>query len=293
MLAVPRVGSEHFQFEEEGFNPKVNLTFRWTDDTLLYAQAAKGFRLGGTNEPVPEALCASDLAGLGFTTPPRSFASDSLWNYEAGAKTALLDGRLTLNGAAYVIDWNRPPLGVDLLCGFSTIVNAGAFDVSGAELDLEARPLDGLTLRAGAAYNRGELDGELSPLGGHDGDRIPMTARITFNASVDYEFPLPIGAGGVSSFVHADYRHTGDRVTLFPDNPSYVGHFVLPSYDLVGLRGGISWERWSVEIFVDNLLDERAELNRTAFYRAFDAIPGTAIVSNRPRTYGLKVGFTY
>jgi iron complex outermembrane recepter protein len=293
LLAVPRVGTEHFALEEDGFNPKVNLTYRLSDDALVYAQAAKGFRLGGTNEPVPEAQCSGDLADLGFTRAPRSFESDSLWNYEAGAKTALLDGRLTLNGAAYVIDWKRPPLGVDLLCGFSTIVNAGAFGIAGAEVDLEARPVSGLTLRAGGAYNRGELDGDLPPLGGQDGDRIPMTARLTYNASVDYEFPLPVGGGSVEGFVHLDYRYTGDRVTLFPANPSYVGYYKLPAYDLVGVRGGVAWDHWSVELFVDNVLDERAELNRTDFYRGFDTIPGTAIVSNRPRTYGLKVAFAY
>ena len=293
LLAVPRVGTTKFSTNEDGFNPKFNVTYRLTGDDLVYAQAAKGFRLGGTNEPVPDTLCADDLANLGFASAPESFESDSLWNYEIGAKTSWAGGRLLLNAAAYVIDWEKPPLAVDLLCGFSTIVNAGAFDINGAEFDLEARPIEGLTLRLGGAYNDGRLNGDLPPLGGVDGDRIPMSPRTTFNASVDYDFPLPAAGADASAFVHANFRYVDDRVTLFPANPSYVGYFDLPSYELVGLRAGLQWERWSVEAFADNVFDERPNLNQTLFYRAFDKIPGTAIVTSRPRTIGLRLAFTY
>jgi hypothetical protein len=93
--------------------------------------------------------------------------------------------------------------------------------------------------------------------------------------------------------VHADYRRVGERVTLFPNNPSYVGYYRLPAYDLVGLRAGVQWSRWSVEAFADNVFDERPVLNKTLFYRAFDRIPGTAVVTDRPRTIGLRFGFVY
>lgn len=280
-----------FRFKENGFNPKVNVTYKVTPDHLVYAEASKGFRLGGTNEPIPASICGGDLAALGFSEPPPSFESDTLWNYEAGAKTSWAGGRLTVNAAVYRIDWKKPPLAADLRCGFSTLINAGKFKITGAELDIEARPIDGLVLRGGAAYNRGQLAGDLPVLGGIDGDRIPQTPKWTLNASGDYDFPLV--SGGSRGFVHLDWRYVGNRVTLFPNSPNYSGFFRLPSYNLVGFRAGATLGRWTVEAFVDNVFDERAILNKTNFARAFDENPGTAIYTNRPRTGGLKASLPF
>lgn len=80
---------------------------------------------------MPADACAADLAGLGLDTPPTSFDSDSLWNYEAGARTRWAGGRLTVNGANYYIDWRRPPIAADLACGFSTEVNVRNFHIPG------------------------------------------------------------------------------------------------------------------------------------------------------------------
>ena len=279
-----------FRFSEDGFNPKVNLTYRVTPDHLVYVQASKGFRLGGTNQPIPASICGQELADLGFSSPPDSFKSDSLWNYEAGAKTSWADGRFTANAAVYRIDWTNPPLAVDLRCGFSTLINAGKFRINGAEMDLEARPVPGLVLRGGGAYNNGRLVGDLPVLGGLDGDRVPQTPRWTLNASGDYDFALGADSRG---FVHANWRYVGDRYTLFPNSPNYSGVFRLPAYHLVGIRAGALFGRWSVEAFVDNLFDERAVLNQTAFARAFDENPGTAIYTNRPRTGGVKASIAF
>lgn len=292
LAATPGI-SESFKFKEDGFNPKINLSYKLSDDQLVYAQAAKGFRLGGTNQPVPQAPCGAELAALGFDQPPPSFASDTLWNYEVGAKTSLAGGRITANAALYYIDWKKPPLAVDLQCGFSTLINAGQFKIYGAELDLEARPAEGVVLRAGAAYNHGELSGALPVLGGIDGDRVPQTPKWTFNASADYDFPLAIGGDGTRGFVHVDYRFVGNRVTNFPGSPNYSGYFRLPSYNLVGFRAGATLGGVTLEAFLDNAFDERAVLNETRFVRAYDENPGTAIYTNRPRTGGIKASVAF
>ncbi len=293
IFSVPLVGTQPFTFGANGFDPKFNVTYKLTDDDRVYVQAAKGFRLGGTNEPVPANFCAADLAALGFNQPPPSFQSDSLWNYEVGAKTAWAGGRLTANAASYYIDWKHPPLTADFVCGFSTIINAGDFRIAGAEFDLEARPIRPLTLRLGGAFNDGKLSGNVAALGGHDGDRIPQTPRVTADASADYDFPVNLGRTNTRGFIHVDYRYVGNRVTQFPDNPNYSGYYVLPSYQLLAFRMGLSWDHLSAEAFLDNALDTRSVLNETKFYRDYDKIRGTAIVTNQPRTVGLKFAFSY
>jgi len=107
---------------------KAGVAYRPSDDTLLFMNAAEGFRPGGTNSIFTEAiveLCEADLAALGLSAPPFDFESDSLWSYEVGAKTNWLDHRLTANLTAYHIDWSDMQTAKDLDCGITFIANAG------------------------------------------------------------------------------------------------------------------------------------------------------------------------
>ncbi len=83
--------------------------YRITPDQMVYASVAKGFRPGGLVPIVPpgQAGTATDcVAALKQVDPnitiqdTSSYKSDSLWNYELGAKTAWLDHRVTVNAAA-------------------------------------------------------------------------------------------------------------------------------------------------------------------------------------------------
>src|SRR3546814_13310556 len=102
---------------------------------MVYVQAAKGFRLGGTNEPVPAAACAADLAARGLDAAPQSYASDNLWNYEAGAKTQWFDPALTVNVAAYKIRWQNPQVPAQIGRRFNVHVNAVGRDIEGMEFE--------------------------------------------------------------------------------------------------------------------------------------------------------------
>ena len=71
--------------------PKYVLSYDVTDATNVYATISKGDRLGGVTRPVPfgpGTVCAQDFANIGVTSPPQTFATDKLWNYELGTKIA-------------------------------------------------------------------------------------------------------------------------------------------------------------------------------------------------------------
>jgi outer membrane receptor protein involved in Fe transport len=63
----------------------------FTDDTLVYASFARGFKSGGINPPLSAALSAV----------PQSFAPETIDAYEIGAKNTLLDGTLQANLTAW------------------------------------------------------------------------------------------------------------------------------------------------------------------------------------------------
>ncbi len=259
---------------------KFNVRYNVSDDVMLWTTASQGFRIGGTNTTP------------GIPDENRTYGSDTLWNYEIGARTSWLDNRLVVNSSIYYIDWTDIQLALPLGTAFGTI-NAGKARIIGAELELQARPMPGLDLALAAGYNDGQLteDTPGAPAGpnpGFDGDRLPGVPRFNLAASAQYGFPL--GSGGLEGFGRVDYSYTGDSTTTFNELSTANGmpsHFNPASYSLVNLRFGVRKDRWTTALFIDNVTDERAQLlidNSSVTER---------ITRNRPRTIGLNVRFDF
>ena len=84
------------QISETPITPKASLQYFFSPDDLVYVTAAKGFRAGGVNQVLTSATDGF-LFGLFGLTPatagfPKTYQSDSVWNYELGAKFRLWDG---------------------------------------------------------------------------------------------------------------------------------------------------------------------------------------------------------
>ncbi len=259
---------------------KFNVNYRASDDVLLWVTASQGFRIGGTNTTP------------GIPDENRTYGSDTLWNYEVGARTSWYDNRLVLNSALYYIDWSDIQLALPLGTAFGTI-NAGQARIIGAELELQARPAAGLDLALAAGYNDGELteDTPGAPAGpnpGFKGDRLPGVPRLNLAASAQYSFPL--SSGGLDGFGRVDYSYTGDSTTTFNDLSTANGlpsHFDPSAYGLLNLRLGMQSERWTAALFVENATDERAEL------LIDNAAVAQRITRNRPRTFGMNVRYNF
>lgn len=265
---------------ESGYTPKFNLSYQATPDVLMYAQAAQGFRLGGTNDIVPLISCGEDLAELGLAGGPRAFDSDGLWNYEVGTKSRWLGGRLLLNSSVYHIDWTDIQTNAQLRCGFGFIENAGAAEVDGVELEMRARTLAGLEVSIGGSYTNARLSEPAPNLGGNTGDHMPFVPKYGYNASLHYEREIGSGAMG---FAHFDYQHVDSSSSRF-DPATGVPQ---PAYDIGNFRVGLQFPRWTLSLFVDNVWDERAALKRDI--SLFSAAPGIISSRNRPRTIGLSL----
>src|SRR6185437_12599456 len=121
----------------------VNPSYRITDDLMVYARAASGFRPGGPNFV---------YAGKGNPT----FAPDRLWSYEIGEKATFLDRRATLDFDLYDIDWKDIQVTVNN-GGVNQLENAGKAHVTGAEMSFRYRILSALTLGGSAAYTNAHL----------------------------------------------------------------------------------------------------------------------------------------
>ena len=112
---------------------------------LFTAQASKGFRLGGINDPLNVALCSDEdlVTYSGF----ENWDDEEVMNYELGAKTRLADGRVTFNASVFVTKIDGLQVIADAgTCSSRVIINADA-ETPGAELELFVRPNESLGSR--------------------------------------------------------------------------------------------------------------------------------------------------
>jgi iron complex outermembrane receptor protein len=272
---------------ESGFNPKIMASFDATDDVNFYATASKGFRIGGVNGQISPTLCGDELDRVGLDPDAlRTYDSDSLWSYEVGVKSRLADNRVSLNAAAFFIDWSDSLQVQRLACGFQVDANVGDVESKGFEVELSAAPIEGLTLDVGIGYTESEVasaSGDGFP-GYEEGQALHGVPDWTGTGSAQYIFPAFSGWDGR---LRADANYYGDSTSF--NNGSIVDR---DSWSALNLRAGVLNENWDVTLFADNVTDERANL---ADNRSIAAeMPGRPrIVTNRPRTIGLEARYRF
>ena len=120
---------------------RVNLTWRATDDTLLYFTWSEGYRPGGIQR--------NPSAG--------DYLRDVLTNWEAGWKTQFADNRLQFNGAVFLEEWDDIQVSFQGENGITQVDNGPAAEVIGTEVQLDWLVTDAFRLGISAAYYDSEL----------------------------------------------------------------------------------------------------------------------------------------
>jgi outer membrane receptor protein involved in Fe transport len=276
--------------KESGVNPKVEVDYHLTADQMVYALAAKGFRPGGVVPIVPPGTAGTPndcVAALSQVNPnltladTRSFKSDSLWNYELGAKTAWLDHRVTLNAAAFYIKWKNIQQQILLPCGFQFISNAGAAQSKGGEIELRARATERLEASLGLGYQ----DAKITEKGASPqpvGSPVFQVPDWTGNASLSYTTPIANSWNLVGGL---DYSYIG-RSFSGNNNPSSPRE--RPSYRLLDARVAFTNRSLELALVGKNLTNEVANLGDNRSIAA--EVPGRPrLFVNQPRTIGVEM----
>ncbi|HEY1091274.1 MAG TPA: TonB-dependent receptor, partial [Burkholderiaceae bacterium] len=198
------------------------LRYALDKDSNVYFRAASGYRPGG---PDGIALDATTLQPIPGT--PKMFGHDTLWSYELGYKADLLDKRLSLEAAAYQINWTD--LQQPKALGISTIiVNAGAARVRGLELAARYTVDSQWSWNASLAYTDPKLSEDTPDLG-PAGTRMANTAKLAYTLGLRYAFTL----AGHGSSVGLNLRHVGQRNAGYDDPGSSIPQFSQPAYTMV------------------------------------------------------------
>jgi outer membrane receptor protein involved in Fe transport len=272
---------------ETPVTPRFGITWQVSPEQMVYATAAKGYRIGGANESVAGIVsCAGDLAALGVKNVPQTFASDSVWSYELGDKGSFLDNRLRIDGSLFWIDWSGIQQQVELPdCGYYYTANLGSAVSRGFDVQAQYAAGSGLVLSG----NAGLTDAEFTTTETEGGNILSLkgdmlaTPLWTATSAAQQDFDLPGGADGYGRIdwqFAGPYYRTGSAET-FSYNP-YTRD--APATNFVTLRAGWKKAGWDISAFIDNVLN-----SRTSLYRYEDVVgsPGLRDLTYRPITIGI------
>jgi outer membrane receptor protein involved in Fe transport len=186
-----------------------------------------------------------------------------------------MNGRMTLNGSVFYIDWRNMQTLVALSCGFGLTINAGKAVSKGAEVEASLHPLTSLTVNGAMSFVDATLRESVAHAPGQAGDRLPFASKWSWNLSAEYEHEI---ANGYRGFVRGEVNYVGDRWSTFESVTARAR--LLPSYTTFNARVGVGHDNWSVAVFGANLTDEHV----------ITSTQGTNYwIVGTPRTVGVKL----
>ena len=245
------------------------LDHHFSTDVMAYLSADRGFKSGGYN--------MITVAGTD------SFLPETLDAYELGLKSEMLDHRVRVNAAAFWYNYTNIQIEVPITGG-TTTVNGPKARIKGLEGEVDAKPIEPLTLSAGVTLLDAKYTQYPNALAiGSEGQSTVVDAtghyivgapKVTGNLSAAYLIRLPTGK--LEPSVSARYD---DGYFFYADN-----RLTQPSYTV--LNATLTWyspdDRWNVQAWGKNL-------NNALYYegRSEQGGLGDAQRQAPPRTYGV------
>lgn len=261
---------ERTQTKEDGFSPKLSLTYKPSDTLMVYGLYSEGFRFGTPNG-----------SGLSAFPIPSGSKSDSLKNYEAGLRATLADGQLLLDATAFYVDWTDIQLRLLTPDNFNYAANGAAASIKGLEMSATWQATANLDIQSSVTYMKARLDEDLfilwygtapkgSRLAGSSDWSIANTAIYTFDAAYD-------------PTVTVAHRYLSKGISDMNSAVPGIAVNGQGGYNLFDLRVGATFGTTTATVFANNITDKRGVT------RTVPEANGLSQGLVRPRTYGVTL----
>jgi iron complex outermembrane recepter protein len=295
----PGGGANDGQTSDEKTTYLVRGEFDLDADSLLYVSSSTGFKSGGLSDG------------------GRRHLPEELTSYELGWKSALADGRLALNVAAFYMDYQdlqvsaveRLPSGQQQL----VTSNAAAASIKGVELEFGWKPSDRDSLTGFASWLDAKYD-DFSTIDTtyFDANNFANTVNLAgqplrhapdFSLTGIYEHKFSL-ANGASLVPRITFHYETDS-TISPFNdvyPSlYLDEGIQEAYTKTDVALRYNRGDWSVEGFVLNVEDEDVKTDIVAQGNSSNGTPTSPPTSrglllgfyNPPRTWGIRLNVNF
>jgi len=272
--------------KSNGFSPRVIMTWEPSNNLSVNAQVAKGFRLGGVNDPLNIPLCSAADQLIYGPFQSATYDDETLWNYEVGVKYQKRG--VTFNSAVFYTDIKNLQVTVDAgSCSSRLVFNVPKAHTLGIEAEVSGSPMEGLDLSFAGSYVNAQFDSTISdPIladrtGIRDGNRLPSVPNLQFAATAAYGQRFRDSGDW---FAQTSWQYVGDRwsqpgdqepgasvfnfIFFDPATGAYgtstqdFGSLKLHAYSLINLTAGINFDSGlGVSLYVHNLLDSDPQLS--------------------------------
>ena len=240
------------------FTPRVTLEYDLTDDSLIFASAAKGVKSGGFN-------------GTATLEKNLTFDNDSNWTYELGSKNTFNDGQIQLNATLFLIEWsnvqivaqdegNPNPLPISIVLNLGEVSSKG-IEFEGAIAASENLSFNGSLYYGDSNYQEGTTDLRwaripavcddvvCSTSGDIGGNQMERQSKFQASLGAEWAGQLP-GNMDLDYYIRADL---GYQSKMFAEAVNLAW---IQARTLVNASTGISGEWYDVQLWVRNLFDK-------------------------------------
>lgn len=248
-------------FSDTNFSPEATITWRPTQDFMVYGAFRTGYKAGG--------ISTSPVLTLAATAENVVFSSEEAIGGEIGIKSTWLDGRLRVNADVYQYDFDNLQVSAfDAGTTAFSIQNAAEARTRGAEIETELQLSGDLYVWSQLAYNKGTYtDYDTAPcysgqteaagcIGGVQdltGDELNFAPRWTGSAGFDYL--MPIIEGRLHGNLSAEAIYSSSYEAMSTNNPLAR----QSSFWRINLRASLfdPNDRWELAFISRNLFDRR------------------------------------
>ncbi|MGE3599142.1 MAG: TonB-dependent receptor [Dehalococcoidia bacterium] len=274
----PLIDDAKGSLNEDNLSWRGGINYKTQSDGLLYANISKGYKAG-----------AFPTVAAGTLRELDPVKQESILAYEAGFKLPFAGQRVQLNGAVFLYDYKDKQLRGRVLNPvfgpLDALVQVPKSKVKGAELQVIAEPVDGLSLNVAATYLDTKITdfigfNQTGQLADFSGFRFPFSPKWSVISDAQYEWGVN---SNLKAFIGASSTSNSATTASIGD----ISQLQIRSYTLVDARAGIKSadDRWRLSVWGRNIFNKyywnSANQSQDVFVR-FTA---------RPVTYGISVSY--
>jgi len=246
-------------FSDSEISPKISLKYQHNENNMYYTTISKGYRAGAYNT----------LNGY-----PPEYNSETLWNYEIGAKNTFFDNRLVVNSSIFYMQVDDMQVRVAVGAGStqSYVDNAAKATSKGFEIEVNGKVTDSLELITSYGYADSVFDEYSDANGNYSGNKNTYVPNYNYNLGVQYR-------GEKGYFARADLSGFGK--TYFNNaNTKSRG-----SYKLVNAKIGYEAKNYDIYLYGKNIFDKE--------YHSIGMFGGNGAVISPPREIGVQLAYRF
>jgi iron complex outermembrane receptor protein len=258
---------------------KAELDYTPTDKTLIYWSISRGVKSGGFTAHNTTTAASAD-----------AFEPEKLTAYEVGVKSDVTEN-LRVDAAVFYYRYkDQQILGKVFDFGSNSyigrFVNADS-RISGGEIELEWRPLAGLSVSQYFGFAEGYYTGTLlnssTPAVDYDGQPESFP-KVSYGGDLSYGWN--VGGYKVTAESNYSFHDTYSQFYLLGSND-----FTIPKYWLANANLSLSPRSgapWTFTVWGRNIFDKGYDTTRNFF------LPGTEVAqAGEPATFGIRVSYKY